>query len=140
MGLLSAIELFVVADRGTGAVVVVGLDNCRGCCCTARDWTWSADSIAVAVVVAASWIKTNVLVNLSSNKLLHLTTWCQFHQHFTWAFFVQRQIRQHFSNYIWFCDFWRQNFELVKRINHFISGVIVSKRPNGNHGKPWAEL
>jgi len=38
-----------------------------------------------------------------------LVCWCQFHQRFTCAFFVWKQIEQLFSKYVRLCDFWRQN-------------------------------
>ncbi len=72
----------------------------------------------------------HLLTGLSGNDmLLHqelegvdirncLRTRCQFHQNFTGAFFVRKQIWKLFSIYVWLCDFWRQKFVQKTQVKH----------------------
>ncbi len=55
----------------------------------------------------------------------------QFHQHFTLMFFVQKEIEQFFSNYVWICDFWRQNF-VQKRERKTLMKLTVNVSINKN--------
>ncbi len=57
--------------------------------------------------------------------LMKLSQGCQFHQHFMHAFFVRKQIEQLFSNYVWLCDFWRQNFIQKMRVDEIDGRVSI---------------
>jgi len=51
----------------------------------------------------------------------------QFHKHFTRAFFVWKQKKQLFSNYVWLCDIWRQNF-VQKHVHKTLMKLTVGNK------------
>jgi len=68
----------------------------------------------------------NMVQKMHAKNVDEIDNTCQFHQHFTQAFFVCKSFRQLFSSYVLLCDFWCQKVCMKNALKN-VDGIPVKE-------------